>query len=463
MNNLSGENVHRGDPAYARLYSATKNRGSALNPEVPDWHVRDPLHETLPVEDQPGWIRWADVVLDFRIPDARTPLPHDLDALSQPALASPLQKHQWYSNAEGWALQAWTWKPATAEGPPADATTVARFTDPDGFRFAFIVSLDKPAKSPRLAAGRLAILLPSMVRVFEAIPDYYRLRGRTPAAAATEPLMMGTHLRLPADLAQQAADAPAASSKATGHFAYDLEALRDAVRDPDAWFAGLPNWRTHTFNGPYRPIAAARVLLSWACAGTTSYKDAEPWAAGGLDAHEAASWQALNDRDVPSAGPGPDGPPRLHQWDHDSILEWFAAVGGGQKRRELADLFRSHDLTPDQVGRWVGMLDTVTPHSLGDHINLFEGAGWDETGVRSVLSALYRANHARRGDKAWERVIVGVDAVADWLFVPAERAVAYLEAGIGRKEASAFEATGQAPDNDTLTMMAAFNPQSVFV
>lgn len=434
-------------PSFYPLYESDRSNHF---PEVPDWLDARHLPETALAQGR-EWTEWTDVLVDFRVPPARTWLPAMDEVCS------------WPSDAPGWSLRAWTGMgPAHngGENAPLDAVTVTQFTDPDGFRFSIVVSQDNPGARQRMSTGRVGYLLPSMKHVFMATGRYVNINHVFSGAPLT--LNPSPH-KVPT---------------------YSLETLRDAVRDPAAWF-GVSADKTAAMlagavEGPYRTITNARTLLAWASGGVTSWDEARPWAEAGLDAAEVAAWRhaitpvppaepvghvvvAAPDTSIaataswsqPPAGAATvtepvdedeallEGP-----WPDEEIRDWFGAVGGGSKRRQRAIAHRKHGMTPQQGGTWGSRVYNYTPQvsttrALVKMLPTIEGNGWTPEDMDQITTVHGFPRMPLDEFTAWAQA-----------FEP-RRAYAYAKAGMNPVEATGLDASENPPDLETLEMMAA--------
>lgn len=428
----------KGGPSFQPLYAS--ERCSDV-PETAEWSHRTTSPDA-------SWTGWTDVLVDFRTPNARTPLPSVL----------PDPEREWESDAPGWALTGWSFKPdphpVDVDGEPVvdwlvDAMSVVRFTAPDGFRFTVAVSNDKPGRKTQFAYGRMSFLFPTMRFVFAGVNDTSRksLRKKNrgwvrPEIAEQAPDGSGTVLSL--------TNFPNASQT------YSLPVLRAAVEDPAAWF-GTPHWQGQTFDGPFRTITADRALFTWATAGNESFAPVEILTRAGMDAAEWATWQdAVHDPAVIGD----------MVWSEQDCIDWFAAFGGGSNRRAQALRLRGHGLEPEQAARWQSLIghERVNAETKAA-MDTFDARGWGPADVRTMNQALINAMHIDGIDAGWGPVTrwtgVPLSTVVDWSFLPCERALAYVEAGIRCSEAKSFEETGEPVDDATLAMMAGLRP--VFV
>lgn len=380
--------THHG-PSFQRLYDDTPNRCLG---EACDWYSN--LDETYP--NPPVW---ADVVLDYRVNRDGHRGRHLPAHLEAPTMV-------WASEMPGWALEGFTVRGQNRH------THILRFTDPDGFRGAFVVSGKEATSADRVRGrfeewgfegGRFGRLFPTaeadLLSAVQPAPG-------TMFSARKPP----TYL----PLREPSTTAPDNDSVRTSRV-YHLSVLRDALRDPDGWFGVTANdsddpggpsggWRNLRCEpSPARatwpaaddaagesaaaqfpdamgldcPVSPDRVLLSYAMAGHASYAPVAEFVAAGLDAAELARWR---DSEVGKKNPS------NHRIDPDTIIEWFAVVGGGGKARRHAIAFIATGISPDRAHRWKVLGDT--PSSYADHIDGFEAAGWEPADVLAMTATL---------------------------------------------------------------------------
>lgn len=391
---------------------------------------------------------WTDVLIDFRVHDRR-PLP----VLPSGIMAKPIEPgeiiawaHRWPVRADGWALDGFAWVPGrtTSAGVEGlDAVSVARFTDPTGFRFAIAVSQDRPGERAVFQAGRFSFLMPVMRWVFLSITNNHQRprtvgRGRKPVPprpAEQDPWVVPPR--------------PAAT--------FTLDFLGEAIRDPGRWFARPRVDALSTpVPGPFRPTSAARVLLAWAGAGAGSFEEIRDWAEAGLDPAEVTGWQQLNN-------PASDGTevPEDKRWADAEIRDWFTHLGGGTKRRQQALRYRNEGLSPEQAARWAPV---ISGHALGrgtstkQVVDRFEAVGWTGADVEAVHQAL--AAERYRHDP-YPYAVTDLSDIIEWTFIASGRAVRYMRAGVDLPEARHLEATDEAPDDMALDMLGALRPEPV--
>lgn len=370
---------------------------------------------------------WADVVLDYRInreAHRHRPLPDDLGS---PTLV-------WASQMPGWTLEGFTVRGETRH------TQVLRFTDPDGFRGALVVSgkegTDADHVQGRFAAwgfetGRFTRLFPTA--------DVDLLSALTPAPGS----MRSPHappefapLRAPDEAPVSSAE-PAVSAARS----YHLLVLRDALRDPARWFGLDPEattgaqWQHLTCGpsparetaqrgdegtaaqfpdamGPDCPVSPDRVMLAYAMAGYTSYAPVARFVAAGLDAAELGRWRE---------GDTGKGRPGRHFMNDEEILDWFAVVGGGGKARRHAIAFFSAGVSPAKARQWKVLGDT--PSAYADRIAGYEEFGWTPHDVRRMATTLAEVpldGYLRNG---------AFKAVAEWMFAPVDAALDFHACG----------------------------------
>lgn len=435
--------------AFPALYESKRSRHL---PETPAWLDA----RTLPAPT-PGWAGWTEVLIDFRLPHHRDPLPPVLPETGRVI---------WESRAPGWALEGWAFwlHPATGtpipgpdtgdtdgpdtgvaeEMPLPDAVSVLRFTDPTGFRFALVVSADHPGATPVLATGRLSFLLPAFMALLT-----------TWAPTADHP---GAPLELPN---------PDTDPDGPGHGhdrGYDLEALRDAVADPTGWFTNT-NLTVHDdlpdlLPGTTRHLPAARALLAWAPTGATRHTQVAHWCTAGLDPTETRNWMTLND---PARTPNNADPHTgtLHTtWTGADITAWYTAIGGGAKRRRAALTARKTGLTPTQAAHWGPLLhwDLGRPHYAA-LIRGCDTAGWTPDQALAIARRITLTHQTRA--RATGATPFGHDALAevvDWLFTTPALASLFLRAGITPSEAATLVAHPDGIGTAALETLAALQP-----
>lgn len=426
--------------------------------EACEWYSR--LDATHP--DPPGW---ADVVLDYRIgrqshadmgvencrasggscDDGRnSPLP---DTLGAPARV-------WKSQMPGWSLEGFVVRGVHRH------TQVLRFTDPEGFRCAFVLSGKEGSLSDHVKGrfeewgfetGRFVHLFPTA--------DVYLLSPiqpspgsmRSPHANLSYPPLSDLSVAgMWARLKEWATPGPDTTRpEVPASRLYRLPVLRDALRDPAGWFdipAGEPAgaWRDLTCApspariqhdptsegtavqypdamGPDCPVSPDRVLLAYAMAGHASYAPVAQFVAAGLDAAELGRWR---EADVGK------GRPAQHRIDDAEIVEWFAVVGGGGKQRRHATAFSGAGVSPAKARQWKVLGDT--PSAYADRIAGYEEFGWTPHDVRRMATTLaevpldgYLRNSAFK-------------AVAEWMFAPVDAALDFHACGYTAAQARAL-------------------------
>lgn len=402
--------THHG-PSFQRLYADTPSRRLV---EACDWYSN--LDAAYP--DPPAW---ADVVLDYRVTsqshagtrlescrasggscdDGRnSPLPAVLGA---PALV-------WKSQMPGWSLEGFTVRGVHRH------TQVLRFTDPTGFRGAFVLSGKEGTDADHVKGrfeewgfetGRFAHLFPTadvyLLSPIQPQPGSMRSRhAATTYAPLSDLSAVGVWERVKALVTPGPdADRPEVPQSRL----YRLPALRDALRNPAAWFdlpAGSPAtaWRDLTCGpsptrlrldpdsegtatqfpdamGPDCPVSPDRVLVAYAMGGHTSYAPVARFVAAGLDAAELGRWR---EADIGK------GRPAAHRIADDEIVDWFAVVGGGGKQRRHATAFSGAGVSPAKAQQWQVLGDT--PSAYADRIAGFEAAGWSAEDVRLMATTL---------------------------------------------------------------------------
>lgn len=418
-----------GQSAYAPLYADAEFR---LLPETPTWRTHGapgplfthPSDETGPCATVP-WQEWAEVLIDLRRPEHQHihPCP---PTDTKTVIAS---------DAPGWDLDLWYSQTSLTPPAPAIAVTVARFTTPDGFRFAVIVSTKTAPQKRRPAVGLLATLFGRARFVFVGQSDTSR-RGAKPHISHASTLNLdGFHNRSQT---------------------YDLPALAAAIRDPALWFGGPedPNddWaamdtgvpvtitpasysNTHTVqHGP--ALTPHRVLLDWALAGATSFASIRHWAQAGLSAHELAACRDAKIRD-------------------EDIIEWTTAFGMTKKRREyIADWYPS-GVAPATAARWHQLLGLRDSAPRCEFVIRFEDAGWDPDTVLRVGNALTRATPPGRYLSP-----AALNSTTTWTFLSPPVAISYITAGYTANEARAIEDLDQRPDDATFAVLGALQDRT---
>lgn len=430
--------THHG-PSFQRLYGDTPNRRLV---EACDWYSS--LDETYP--DPPAW---AEVVLDYRINRAshrQQQLPTDIGA---PTLV-------WESQMPGWALEGFTVRGQNRH------TQVLRFTDPEGFRGAFVLSGKEGNDTDRMKGrfaewgfetGRFTHLFPTadvdLLTAIQPPPGSMRSPHARPEFA---PLREPAAAR-DSDPTDDRADERTGDEPVPASRRYHLPVLRDALRDPAGWFGHDPStgtaWQDMTCGpssasiardathegtaaqfpdamGPDCPVSPDRVLVSYAMAGHTSYAPVARFVEAGLDAAELARWR---DGDIGKGRPG------RYAMSDEEIVEWFAVVGGGGKARRHAIAFYAAGVCPALAQRWKVLGDT--PSSYADHIAVFEDAGWTPEDVLAMVAAVAGASPDPLGWRPPVRRYSCKDA-AEWTFTTAQAAVDFHTCGYTAAQAQAL-------------------------
>lgn len=410
---------HHG-PSFARLYD---RRGARDYPETPTW-----LSNVGPGDGPPPC--WADTVVDLRLNQSDSPRP--------PLPEWTVVSETWPSQMPGWTAEAMV----LPESDRRDSHAV-RFTDPEGYRFAFVVSDTAPEnkvhRRREFEPGRFGTLFPTAtISVFS--------RWNTPTsphghAAASEgsaaPATADRHF--PALSLNE--NRPASRS-------YSLTTLRDAVRDPAGWF-GLTegaDWTTLRCEGeplgiapelsdamgPGCPVGPSRVLLAYAMAGYASYTDAARFAQVGLDPAELGRWR----KDDPAFA------------DDATLIDWFAASGGSNAGRKRATAFRNAGLSLEQIRVWGQTYDNTK--TILPAIAEMEASGWIPEDVNKMIRALGVYNSAGKH-------------VRKWAFTTPSRALNFLKCGHTAAQAQVVQETtpADAIDASLAFMVALRNPEHV--
>lgn len=467
-----------GTPSFAPLYESHRSAG------VP---------ETAAYLRGAACPAWVDVLVDFRLESER--------AAVLPGVL-PVAERMWPSTTSGWSMHAYVFVPDEApdhavtgktvrqmltrtgqEKPPTqDGVTVLLLCDPEGFRFGFVVSCDKPGRSHTFASGRLATLLPGLGLLMLA------------GLATTNPLERGpsvsTHpfdgTRRPNHGASTHQEGACPDVVCPDLMDYDVAALRDAVADPHTWLGLAPHRATgpdttaadpvdvdvaaYEFTGPFRPLSGLRALLAWSLAGVRACgEETRAWIEGGLDPVEASAWLAQGQGRVvgapsraPSTGSGQPTLAAVPEWAQADVIEWFSHLGGGRKNREYARACRVSDLTPDEAKRWVTVLrDRAMSGEAGARqratVRAFEAADWTAEDALNVERAIYddrRAHDASHytGPSTSGRTVL--EWAAEWTIVPATTAIAHMRAGITPDATRTLIERDEMPNQSTLAVLA---------
>lgn len=432
---MHGQQSFRGTPSFPPLYQSERSA---------------PVPETLDYLSGSHAPAWADVLVDFRLePERVAPLPVGL----------PTAERLWPSTAPGWDMRGYVVVPEAAPDhtpetvrqmvtrtgkprPPVhDGVSVLLITDPNRFRFGFVLSHDKPGPKHEFATGRMADLLPGMKHLMLS-----SLRVRN--TAAMEP----AETALPFDGPRRGA-----ATTGTDALGYDVETLRDALRDPARWL-GLPDGVTLDevaavrFPGPFRELSGVRALIAWALAGTpTCDAETRGWVEAGLDPTETHAWRELDDRTSTSTDEVPD---RL-DWPQATIAQWFAHLGGGRKNRDYALTCRYRGLTPQQARRWERILRLcgASPSNV-EAARRMDTSGWAPKDA-ARLGAAIQADGRTVPDGPYGDTTtwVSLPALAEWAFTSVDTAIAHLRAGITAQASRSMLDGGEMPDEATLAML----------
>lgn len=471
--------THHG-PSFQRLYGDTPSRRLV---ETCDWYSNLDAAYPNPPE-------WADVVLDYRITrqshsgadgaechgsggscdDGRNdPLPA---VIGMPRLV-------WKSEMPGWSLEGFTVRGVHRH------TQVLRFTDPEGFRGAFVLSGKEGTLAQRkrndfdeapFEPGRFTHLFPTadidLLSSLQGPPGNMRSKHAPPvypplrdvATEEARPPAAERDTGTPDAGTPDAGTSDAEVSEVSASRLYRLPVLRDALRDPAGWFemTGMDPraWQTLRCDaapsrtawaatahlaetaeditdegtaaqhadamGPDCPVSPDRVLLSYAMAGHRSYAPFARFVEAGMDAAELARWRA--------GEVGKSNPSTFRFTNDDAILDWFAVVGGGGKSRRNAIAFARAGVDPAVAYRWKVLGDT--PSSYADHIEGFEAAGWEPKDVRRVGAALADVVPSRGWTPPMNRA--SFKSVAQWTFTTAQAALDFRVCGYTATQAQAL-------------------------
>lgn len=438
----------RHGPSFQRLYADAMNR---VLSEKADWY-------STSIERLPDPPAWADVVVDLR---AR--YQDHLDMHGDACRASggecdngrdgplpDLPDHPtqvWDSEMHGWTL----------EGFVIDRVhrriQVLRFTDPDGFRGAFLTS-GKDAKrpdDPLFEPGRFIALFPTAsMSLFHAIQRRHDENGRL----ETGP----DRWRALRDDAHACAAVPRTEVEAISTHRYRLPVLRDALKDPAGWF-GLPaeeDWQTLTcppaavFDGVVResmqrwlpdsmghdcPVGPDRVLLAYAMAGVSSYEPVREFVRAGLDPAELGRLRWTAD-----GTPTPEHPEPCRT-DREA-LAWFSALGGGNKARASMSNFLHAGVPVAKAAQW-SVLGPAS-HSYAGRVHAFEQAGWAPEDVLRLQRRL-----STTGDNVPLHLVASSThsyaEAATWTFTTPDAALAFLACGYDEETARAAMDTAGDP------------------
>lgn len=431
---MRGQQHFRGTPSFLPLYESERSAG------VP---------ESLAYLRDEGAPAWADVLVDLRLEPERTAaLP----------VVLPTANRMWPCSTPGWDMRAYVVVPdeapdhnrmsetvqqhltRTGKTRPVlqDGVSVLMITDPDGFRFGFTVSHDKPGLKHEFATGRMAALLPGMKHLMVSA-----LRHRN--TAAMTPAETSVHF-----------DGPRRGVGTTGTDAlgYDVETLRDALRDPHTWL-GIPadaDVAAARFAGPFRELSGLRALIAWALAGTPQCdEETRGWVEAGLDPVETHAWLELDGIPPTPKDEFPDPLP----WTQSDIAVWFAHVGGGRKSRDYALICRYRGLTPKQARRWEQALRTVgaTAENV-EAVRVLGTSGWTPMDAARLGAAVQADGRAVPDGPygKWARW-TSLPTLAEWAFLPVDTAIAHLRAGITPQASRALVDSGEMPDEATLAML----------
>lgn len=415
----------RHGPSFQRLYPDAMNR---IQSEQADWYST--LVDRLP--DPPAW---ADVVLDMRARwqdhfdthgEACRVSGGDCDNGREGPLPD-LPDHPtevWQSLVPGWSLEGFV------VDRPHRRIHVLRFTDPDGFRAAFVTS-GKDAKRPDEAIfepGRFITMFPTAARTL-----LHPVQRRHDPV--TGRLTGGTDERHPLVDAPPVAVEDEVAAIASGRYRFPI--LRDALKNPAGWF-GLDredDWQALTcppagiHAGPSResqqrwlpdamghdcPVGSDRVLLAYAMAGVSSYAPVQHFVAAGLDPAELARYRW--------ADGSPDEPQSRPRHSDDHLLAWFSAVGGGNKARACMANFEFHDVPVETASRWIAL--GPSSNAYAGLVKRFEAAGW---GPEDVLRMQRRLNFPH-GSPPLHVVASSTHSwheVAAWMFTAPQAALAF--------------------------------------
>lgn len=386
------------DIREVHLKSLYDSKYSRHLPETPTWHTDNhPLVEG----------DFADCVIDYRHPHAR------LD-LAVPSVAGG--EEVWPSEAPGWDLRCWT--APTVLQDRSGAETIARLTNPRGYRLAVAVSNES---SGRPALGRLAVLLPMMRFVFARDTTHRRA------------------LRL--------AGLP-------GQGAYSLTTLMEAVQNPADWF-GTADWA----DVPVGVVSPIRVLLGYASAGHSRLDPGVArWAGLGIDAFTYWLWQ------------GDD-----LAWAEEEKLDWVRVVGNGRTALARAQSWRRQGFAPSSAAPWHRYLSRAVTPAIAGQIRKLEDAGWASDEALWFLlcgnSSPWEDPRVTRAAQSFELFcgwradgtfapgfqFTDLGEVAEWSFLPPQWAVASNRADITVEEAQRHEDEGQRPSLEALHFLEAMH------
>lgn len=400
-------------------------------PEDADFRATDPA------------VDGVDLVVDFRLPDDRdVPVPSNWTG----------QSH-WRIDlgVPGWVLTGMVWMGKNPHDELLVGCAGAMFTDPDGFKFAFLLSLDVSVKDTvgshnrlrRFPMERFATLLPSLRAVFLRSPSVTSLVRRATAHRGPEEPWQREPMQLP--------------EKARGGF--NLEGLRDAVKEPQRWLG-----QTATLGDPIEthlgPLSPSRVLVAWSMAVPTvwggaadsvqSLDDCADLVAVGMDPAEYATWSLATNEDEERI------------WSsRDEIVAWFTAVGGGNNRRQVAARMRAGGMTPAQGHLWRhGYRLLGLGKGLAERADTYEAAGWtpeDAERMKTLLCEHVRPPEFINVYSNSRNALLAeqADFLASTTFTHPDRVVAYLQAGYTMTEATELEKSAEPPTDAALQVMAA--------
>lgn len=386
-----------------------------------------------------GWMRWADVLIDFRTKAAReNPLPEVFPHVEQ---------RRWVG-VDGWKMSGHLvlpeFKTAYGSAPhSADATSLLRIQDPDGFTVVIAVSNDKPSvRRHEFARGRFATLLPAL--------KSYLLDW--------QPSHRGGLYSRPRPVAGMAFVPQWEPSKGLG---VDMEAMLAAVREPHRWLGLDTGARVESVwhRGPFHEVSALRTLLEYSLAGAASYSEVAHLVAGGLNAHETHAWRAMSSPEHAAVSAIPEQYRTVQSWDDTTIIDWFAAVGGGPKNQKFATSSRLAGLSPTQAVAWRGLLtEKAFVHRL--QVLSLDRAGWTPEDAFAVWRALHveaRLPGTTYWTMAWQGTLVdevGLSEVGAWTVVDAETALAHIRAGLTPSVTLSMRERDEMPTPEALTVMA---------
>lgn len=433
--------AYRGTPSFDPIYSSARVMGERECGTI----SHRPPHEHCAGAHEPWW-EWADVLVDFRTRAGRV---QDL-----PWVLPTHEQQTWAAGSSGWSMtghliapeplppMSGDWRPREVDG-----TSVLRIVDDAGFRVAFVVSNDKPTASQtkhKFSVGRLATLLPGLREHLLAWKGNKHWSGESKAASRRSM----RNARLEARFRLNATDA-----------LVDLPCLFAAVRDPHRWLGQAPGTALESvsYPGPYRAVPAVRALVEWAAAGAGSFTEVSHLVHAGLDAAEVTRWRAMESIEHPRARAVPEQYREALPWPDETIAEWYAVVGGGEKITKFAYNSRVAGLTAAEADRWRHLLhDRAFEQRL--QVRAIIDAGWTPEDMEAVQTSIHAETLLEGSHYDGARAFyapISFAEVAPWVSHGPQMANALIRAGLSPTAAQQIAETGQVPDMAALEVMAA--------